>query len=63
MPKKIKKKIKLDKKDIEKLAYFIFEQEGRPHGRHLDHWVQAELLLTSENLGKNFSESRQASSM
>ena len=27
------------------LAYTIWEQEGRPHGRDFDHWVQAEVLL------------------
>lgn len=23
-------------------AYALWESEGRPHGRHLDHWCQAE---------------------
>jgi hypothetical protein len=32
-------------KDIEVCAYCIWEQEGRPEGRALDHWVQAELQL------------------
>ncbi len=33
------------KEDIAKLAYAIFEREGRPHGRSLEHWFQAESLL------------------
>jgi Protein of unknown function (DUF2934) len=32
-------------KDIEVCAYWIWEQEGRPEGRALDHWLQAELQL------------------
>jgi hypothetical protein len=26
-------------------AYEIYEREGRPEGRHLEHWVQAETEL------------------
>jgi hypothetical protein len=26
---------------IREAAYFIWEREGRPHGRHHDHWRQA----------------------
>jgi hypothetical protein len=28
-------------------AYEIYEREGRPDGRHLEHWVQAKTELTS----------------
>ncbi|HEY5811278.1 MAG TPA: DUF2934 domain-containing protein [Terrimicrobiaceae bacterium] len=28
-------------------AYFIWEQEGKPIGRALDHWLQAELQLAA----------------
>jgi hypothetical protein len=31
--------------DIALRAYQIYEQEGRPDGRHLQHWVQAESEL------------------
>ena len=27
---------------IRERAYAIWEQEGRPDGRHLDHWLRAE---------------------
>jgi Protein of unknown function (DUF2934) len=27
---------------IRERAYAIWEEEGRPEGRHLDHWVRAE---------------------
>jgi hypothetical protein len=33
------------KDEIEVCAYFIWEQEGKPEGRALDHWLQAELQL------------------
>jgi hypothetical protein len=31
--------------DISVCAYFIWEQEGKPEGRALDNWLQAELQL------------------
>lgn len=30
------------RKRTEERAYALWEGEGRPHGRHLDHWCQAE---------------------
>ena len=30
------------RKRTEERAYALWESEGRPHGRHLDHWCQAE---------------------
>jgi hypothetical protein len=35
------------KDEIAVCAYFIFEQEGKPVGRALDHWLQAELQLAA----------------
>ena len=32
--------------EIARTAYFIWEQEGRPHGRDQAHWLQAEKQLT-----------------
>ena len=34
---------------IHERAHQLWEQEGRPEGRHLDHWVQAEHELVAEN--------------
>ena len=31
-----------DKQRIRERAYELWEREGRPHGRHMDHWTQAE---------------------
>ena len=31
--------------DIGRLAYLIWEREGQPQGRQLDHWLQAESIL------------------
>jgi hypothetical protein len=31
--------------DVALRAYEIYEREGRPDGRHLEHWVQAESEL------------------
>jgi hypothetical protein len=33
--------------EIAVCAYFIWEQEGKPEGRALDHWLQAELQLAA----------------
>jgi hypothetical protein len=40
-----------EKRQIRERAYELWEHEGRPHGRHLDHWVQAERELGSESAG------------
>ena len=29
-------------------SYSIWENEGRPHGRDMDHWLQAEAELATE---------------
>jgi hypothetical protein len=34
---------------IRERSYLIWEQEGRPEGRHLDHWLRAEHELVAEN--------------
>lgn len=31
--------------DIARRAYEIFEREGRPDGRHVEHWLRAEAEL------------------
>jgi hypothetical protein len=31
---------------IRERAYVIWEEEGRPEGRHLDHWLRAEAEIT-----------------
>ena len=33
---------------IQERSYSIWEREGRPHGRHLEHWAQAETELLAE---------------
>jgi hypothetical protein len=34
---------------IRERAYFIWEQEGRPEGRHLEHWRRARTYIDEEN--------------
>ena len=46
MNKKDKKSSGPTCEEISALAYHLYEQEGRPHGRNVEHWLQAELLLT-----------------
>jgi hypothetical protein len=35
------------KEEVAVCAYFIWEQEGKPVGRALDHWLEAELQLAA----------------
>jgi Protein of unknown function (DUF2934) len=39
--------------EISECAYQIWEQEGRPLGRALDHWVEAELQLVLSSIWRN----------
>jgi hypothetical protein len=45
MSKKASKYSHPSHEEICLLAYKIFEKEGRPHGRSMEHWLQAESLL------------------
>lgn len=36
--------------EITACAYYIWQQEGRPEGRALDHWLQAELQLVVSSI-------------
>jgi hypothetical protein len=33
---------------IRECAYAIWENEGRPHGKHLEHWERAKALVAAE---------------
>jgi hypothetical protein len=35
--------------EVRERAYRIWETEGRPHGRDLDHWLQAEREVSVAN--------------
>ena len=37
-------------RNIRERAYAIWEQEGRPDGSSLDHWLQAEAEIGNEKL-------------
>jgi hypothetical protein len=34
--------------EIERLAYRLWEKEGRPHGHALTYWLKAEKMLSDE---------------
>ena len=42
---------------VKKLAYSIWEQEGRPKGKAVEHYYQAENMLTEEALRESASPS------
>ena len=37
-------------RNIRERAYAIWEQEGRPEGKGLDHWIQAEAEIANEKV-------------
>jgi hypothetical protein len=37
-------------KEIQKLAYEIFEKSGRVHGREIDHWLEAERIIKAREI-------------
>ena len=44
------RRVKPTREEISRLAYQLFEREGRPNGRHLDHWFNAE-SMAENNFG------------
>ena len=38
--------------EIEKLAYELFEKSGRPHGREIDHWLEAERISEARQIDR-----------
>jgi hypothetical protein len=43
-------KLTPNENEVARLAYAIWEQEGRPHGRDQMHWTEAERLLAARPL-------------
>lgn len=39
--------------EVARVAYDIFEREGKVHGRHFDHWIEAEIIVTTRYREKN----------
>jgi Protein of unknown function (DUF2934) len=40
------------RKQIEARAYLLWERDGRPYGRHEEHWAQAEKEILGERKDK-----------
>ena len=43
-------------KEIAECAYRLWESEGRPAGKDVDHWLRAERELTALEASRNVSE-------
>ena len=41
--------------DIAKKAYEIYEQKGRPEGKDIEHWIEAEKMLKGRKSRKKAS--------
>ena len=51
------RRVKPTHEEISRLAYQLFEREGRPDGRHLDHWFNAEGMVENNfGYGRDHSE-------
>lgn len=49
--------VKPSKEEIARLAYTIFEREGKPDGMHLVHWFNAEAMMESQfGAGRDHTE-------
>jgi hypothetical protein len=46
----IKEATEPSREDVQRLAYDIYESEGRCDGQDIDHWAQAEAQLTASRL-------------
>ena len=46
--------------EIRQIAYYLWLEEGCPHGRHLDHWHKAESMWREQQAAKQPAESRPA---
>lgn len=44
-PKSIASRKKASHDDIARLAHSIYEKEGGPEGKHLEHWFNAESMI------------------
>ena len=40
----------MEKNAIQQKAYELWEAEGRPHGRDIDHWERAETAVTASGM-------------
>jgi hypothetical protein len=38
----------MEERNVRERAYQLWEEEGRPEGRHEDHWYRAEREMTPE---------------
>ena len=47
--------MEITEEKIRNRAYQIWEREGQPHGRNLEHWLQAHWELMNEAAAKNGS--------
>ena len=50
-----------DLDEIRKRAYELYEEDGRPEGRHEDHWHRAEREIAAEEAGSSKAPRRAAS--
>ena len=50
----------ISESEIRKRSYHIWEREGRPDGRHLDHWLMAQAELDAEEKAKGRAPGRTA---
>src|SRR5262245_55201000 len=59
----VPKTTKSSNDEIEQIAHSIWEQEGRPDGRSLEHWLRAEEQLRSRNQVQNSIDRNEQSSV
>ena len=49
-------------KEIQKLAYDLFEKSGKVHGREIEHWLEAERIIRAREMGQHAADIEAAAS-
>ncbi len=47
-------------RDIQKLAYELFEKSGRCHGREIEHWLEAERIMQAREMDRHAADTEAA---
>lgn len=47
-------------REIQKLAYELFEKTGRVHGREVEHWLEAERIIRAREMDMHAADTEAA---
>ncbi len=47
-------------REIQKIAYELFEKSGRVHGREVEHWLEAERIIRAREMDMHAADTEAA---